>query len=141
MSEAHQRRESIRFSGDVSPSDTETHTFELSEDCTVEDVTVRFYQGPRLDLHVVPFVETGGDRGRRTPLVNFQGSKQYVDGDDDLWPFDCTESVEDGELLGVEVENVDSENTYSFAVDVTVDYAGGAERAAVGVFERLAGVF
>ena len=140
MSETHERRESVRFAGSVNAGDTETETFEVSEDCTVEEVKVRFYQGPRLSLHVVPFVEDGTDRGRRVELVNFRG-KEYVDGDNDLWVFDASEGVEDGEVVGVEVENTDGSNGYDYAVDMTLDYAGGTERAAVGIVERIAGWF
>ncbi|MFC3476111.1 hypothetical protein [Halobacterium litoreum] len=136
-----ERRDSVRFSGQVSPDDTETLTKTVQEPATVEEVSVRFYAGPRLDLEVVPFVDVGeSSQSNRIPLIDFRG-KQYVDGDDDYWIFPVSESIERDDTLGVEVRNVDSSNAYDFSVDVVVDRAGGTQRAASSLFDSIRGVF
>ncbi|WP_363467834.1 hypothetical protein [Halogeometricum borinquense] len=125
MSDTHERRESIRFSEAIPPGETETLRFEVTQDCTVEEITVRIYKGPQLDLHIVPFVERGEDgRRRRTDLLRTEG-KEYIDGDDDRFTFAIEEGVEEDEIIGVEVENTDDTNIYDFACHVTIDRAGG----------------
>lgn len=138
MSETNsERRDSVRFSGQVSPDDTETLTKTVQEPATVEEVSVRFYAGPRLDLQVTPFVDVGeASQSNRIPLIDFRG-KEYVDGDDDYWIFPVSEEIEREDTLGVEVVNVDGENSYDFACDVVVDRAGGTRRAALSIVDSI----
>lgn len=132
-----ERRDSVRFSGQVSPDSTETYTKTVQDPATVEEVSVRFYAGPRLDLQVTPFVDVGeGSQSNRIPLIDFRG-KQYVDGDDDYWIFPVSESVERDDTLGVEVVNVDGTNSYDFSCDLVVDRAGGVRRAGLSILDSI----
>ncbi|WP_058826725.1 hypothetical protein [Haloferax sp. Q22] len=141
MSTNSERKSSLRFAGNVGPDDVETETYALQKDATVEEVAVRIYQGPRLDLQIIPFVERGEPGYReRIPLVELRG-KEYVDGDDDYWIFPTSESVHEGELLGVEVRNIDGSNTYDYAVDMVVDRAGGVTRPVDSFLGQLRRLF
>ncbi|WP_410765789.1 hypothetical protein [Haloferax sp. DFSO60] len=135
------RKSSLRFGGSVGPDDVETETYTLQNDATVEEVAVRIYQGPRLDLRVVPFIERGEPGYRdRVPLVELRG-KDFIDGDNDYWIFPTSEAVHEGEVLGVEVRNVDESNTYDYAVDMAIDRAGGAARPFDSFLSHLRRVF
>ncbi|ELZ87491.1 hypothetical protein C453_04034 [Haloferax elongans ATCC BAA-1513] len=141
MSSNSDRKSSLRFAGNVGPDDVETETYTAQQDATVEEVAVRIYQGPRLDLRVVPFLERGEPGYReRVPLVELRG-KDYVDGDNDYWIFPTSEAVREGEVLGVEVRNVDGSNTYDYAVDMVIDRAGGMARPVESFLSRLRRVF
>lgn len=123
-------RKSHRFSNSVASNDTETETATVKEDATVEQVTVRFYPGARLDLHVQPFIrkQRTPSRTERVDLVELHG-KDYIDGNDDLWVFSVSKTVEEDDEIGVEVENVDTDgNDYNFVTDIELDRAGGANR-------------
>lgn len=145
MSSNTDSRDSRRLSGDVAPGDTETWTWELDQDATVEEVAVRFYPGPQLDLHVIPFAEVNGPSGtRRRRLVNFaeeDQAKEYIDGNDERLTYDVSQPVERTEVVGVEVENLDDQHKYDCAMDVTVDYEGGTNRWFASLADRIRGVF
>lgn len=120
-----ERLSPYRFSDNVGADTTETYTRRIESDATIEHVMIRIYSGAELDLQIKPFVLKGRDR---QPLINYEG-KDYVDGDDDVWPFTMSEPIEEGEEIGVEVTNKDASNAYDFAAHIHVDYAGGVRRA------------
>ncbi|WP_092894104.1 hypothetical protein [Halopelagius inordinatus] len=126
---------SRRFSGTVNADDQETETFAVKQDATIEQVTVRFYQGPRLDLEVFPFVED--EEGRRRSLIEVYGRDAIV-GDNDIFPFAVSEPVRREDVVGVEVTNNDTEHAYAYTVDVTLEREGGVSR---GVLSYIKGVF
>lgn len=135
-------RKSVRFAERIPPGESRTLTYAVQQDATVEQVDVRIYTGPRLDLHVEPFVGVGGatEDGRtdRISLVEIVG-KDYIDGDGDRYTFFPVEGVNgNNDTVGVIFDNVDPENGYDVAVDMTLDRDGNAER---GLLSRLAGVF
>lgn len=131
------RMDSHRFAGEVGPDSDVTETVDVQADATVEEVTVRFYVGPRLDLEVVPFLKRGdGANANQIPLVTFHG-KQYIDGDDDVWIFPISESVREGDTLGVEVRNQDTQHSYDYAVNMALDREGGVERSASSLLGSL----
>jgi hypothetical protein len=122
------RKESVRFAKAVSAGTTEELTYRVEKDATVEHLMVRIYRGAELDLHVKPFIKTGDDDSRRRiDLVQFNG-KDFVDGDGDKWEFPVSEPVKEGDLIGVEAENKDGTYDYDFAMNVTIDRAGGTDR-------------
>lgn len=143
-SDSTEQRDSFRFAGRCDPDSTETLTVEMQDDATVEDVGVRIYQGPRLDLQIFPFVEvdsTGAGVDRKA-LINFPDdpeAKDYIDGNDDDFGFDVSRAVERDEKIGVEVENTDTEHAYDYTVDVIVDYEGGSSRPFAGVVDTVSG--
>lgn len=118
------RMTTFRFADSVDPNTTEEYEETLHAAATIEGIEVRIYPGPELDLRVKLFAVDGADR---RPLINFNG-KEYVDGDNDVWSFDVSEPIDEGEEILVEVENQDANTTYNFAVNMAVDFAGGIER-------------
>jgi hypothetical protein len=119
-------RDNVRFADRVSPSSTETLRHELKRAATVEFINVRIYPGAELDLQLVPFGENR-EGSNRYPLVTLEG-KSHIDGDADRFEFDVSEPVDAGEYIGVEATNQDASNAYDYAVDITVEYAGGLRR-------------
>ena len=139
MNDTTEGRESHRFASQVAGGGSEEHTHKMQEDATVEQVTVRFYPGPRRDLHITPFVERESTRRKdRQDLVELHG-KDYIDGDNDLWVFDVSHEVEKGDTIGVHADNVEPDHDYDFICDVAVDYAGGTSRFG-GLLDRLRGL-
>jgi hypothetical protein len=69
---------------------------------------------------VKPYLKVSED-GPREPLITYEG-KQYIDGDDDKWKFDVIEEAEPGDIVGVEVENVNTQYAYDFATNVSLDW-------------------
>lgn len=119
------RRVSRRFSTTVAGGADDELTLEVEEDATVEEMRIRFYPGPLLDLELRPFIET--EQGRRRDLVTIEGRDTIV-GDDDYFRFRISEEIETSDLLGVEYTNKDSSNSYDFVVDFDLERAGGAQR-------------
>ncbi|RNJ25472.1 hypothetical protein [Halosegnis longus] len=137
-------RDSYRLSTRVAANDTETLTVTAPDPATVEHLRVRFYQGPRLDVEVRPFVEVDGAAGvERYDLVNYADepeAKEYVDGDDDEWPFSVSKPIDENDVIGVEIQNTNPEHSYDVTVDVEVDFEGGLSRPFAGVVDRIRGV-
>jgi hypothetical protein len=133
MTSNSDNRISRRFEPSVSPGGSEELTAEVEADATVEKIEVRFYDGPRLDLGVMPFVRRyeRSDRSRRQDAVDVHGS-DYVRGENDHWPFFVSETVEEGDEIGVEVVNDDEEHRYDAVVNFELDRVGGSSRPLKG---------
>lgn len=117
-------RRSIRFADTVDPGQTIEETWSVENAATVEGIDVRIYRGAELDLHVRPWVSRAGSR---FDLIQFLG-KDYVDGDGDHWEFPVSEAVDVEDEIGVTVTNEDDQYQLDYAVDVTLDRAGGVSR-------------
>lgn len=135
----------IRFATEVSASDEVRLTKEIEEDATIESLSIRFYQGPELAVQVVPKKIPDNGDGRPQVLVDLEG-KEYIDGDGDLWEFNLSEKVEEGDVLEVDIENTAPDDTseelaYDITVDMALDRHGGVLRPIRAVTERLTGVF
>ncbi|WP_380681088.1 hypothetical protein [Salinigranum sp. GCM10025319] len=128
------RRVSRRFSTTATGGADDEVTHEVEEDATVEEIRIRFYPGPLLDLELRPFVET--DEGRRRDLVDVIGRETIV-GDDDRFEFHISEDVRESDVVGVEYVNNDAQNEYDFVVDMDFERAGGSSR----IIDYLRGVF
>lgn len=127
------RKETKRFSVAISPGETITETTTLDHPATIEEVDIRLYQGAENEIAVYPFRERDQDR---VGLVDLYG-KSSIYGDGDYWRFDVSESVEEGDIIGVEVTHEAAEYDFDVDVDITIDQAGGASR----VLSAIAGVF
>ena len=119
------RQASKRFAEEVPPNSTVETTTKIDEPATVEQIQIRFYQGPELDLALLPYRERQGDK---VPLVDLYGREQIV-GDNDTFVFPISEQLHSDDVLGVEATNSNPEYSYDFSVDMTVDRAGGIDRA------------
>jgi len=119
------KRVSRRFSTRAAPGEKDDLAIEIVEDATVEEVTVRFYPGPQLDLEIRPFVEP--DEGNRVSIIDLVG-RQNIIGDDDVFEFHVSEAIERGDVIGVEYNNTDPDNGYDVIVDMEIERAGGVKR-------------
>lgn len=142
-SDSSATRESYRFATTVDADDDAELTVEMQDPATVEDVRVRFYAGPRLDVSARPYVEHNRrQRTDRVDLINFPddpSAKDAVDGEDDDFGFDVSEPVDAGDVVGVEFENVNPDYDYPVTVDVIVDFEGGQSRPLGSVIDRIRG--
>jgi len=124
-------KETKRFSGRVDPQDSVDESIVLDYDATIEEVRVRFYPGPQLDLEVLPYRRSGRS-GDRKGLVDLVG-RPWIVGDNDSWSFDISEPITEGDEIGVKVRNqaatgTDQDLAYDYTVDIVVDGAGGTSR-------------
>lgn len=127
MTQQRDDADNLRFAENVDGGGSVTLTTEMDTAATIEEVRVRIYNGPEWDLHISPFVQIGGDDAPRTDLINYQG-KDYVDGNADHFKFPVSESVTPGDVVGVDVENVEEDWAYDFSVDMDIEYLHGSER-------------
>lgn len=135
-----QTQDTIRIAGSVGPGNEEEFTHEVGSDATIEEVDVRIYAGAELDLRVQPFLEYGPEGERdRLPLITYAGDKTFVDGEGDDWEFPISEPIEEDEVFGLVVENVNADYTYDFAADFVLERAGGTARL-FGVVDDVMGV-
>jgi hypothetical protein len=119
------RQSTKRFSATVPPGETRVLTSTIQEPATVEQVNIRFYQGPELDLLVDPFRQRQNDR---MTLVETNGRESIV-GDADRFVFHVSEQLHADDEIGVRVENTSTEYEYDFQTDMIIEYAGGVSRA------------
>ena len=130
--------DSVRFAESVDPDSSVTLSYELPQDATIEEVTVRIYRGAELDLHVTPWHNPAGGRDVQEPLITFEG-KEYIDGDGDHWEFPLSDGVKEGDTIGVTIDNVSSGSdgyTLDAAADFVVDRAGGSDRGLLSLLRR-----
>lgn len=119
----------LRFATAIGPGESERLEHEVEEPATIEDMTIRFYQGPELAVRARP------RRIRHNspkPLIEYLG-KSYVDGDGDKWEFDVSEPVKKGDVIEVEIDNVADPDpelnlTYDVTIDMHLDREGGESR-------------
>jgi len=134
------RKETKRFSDSIDPGTTWEETTSLNYDATIEQVDIRFYNGPEGSLKVLPFRKRGNDK---LPLVDLYG-RPWITGNADYWRFSVSESIEEGDVIGVEVVNESDQAdpdgngwSYDATIDITLDQQNGASR----VLESIRGVF
>jgi len=127
------RQTTVRFSDTVPPDSTRTYSRAIEEPATAEQLSVRFYQGPELELEIRPLRQRESDA---LPLIDLVG-RDVVVGDDDVFDFEVSEPLEEGDELVMEVTNNSTEYAYDFNADVAIDYLGGTERAVVAIAEGL----
>jgi hypothetical protein len=123
------RRVSYPFRVTVPADTTITLNQPVPRDGTIERIRVRFYAGTELAVRVFPYVQD--ERGTRKPLLSFPvGGKQWIDGDDDSFPFEIREPVfiKPKDRIYVEFKNTQLAGgfNYDVAVDIEVDHAAGA---------------
>lgn len=126
-----QTKEGVSVAKQVPANTTDTETYAVRRDATVESVQVRIYQGAENDLHLKLQVRRRGTE-QVDNLVQRTG-KSYIDGDDDVYHFDISAPVENGDKLRVWYDNNDGANAHNFRVNFDLDYLSGLERIK-GVF-------
>jgi len=124
-------KEAISLSDQVAAGSTQTLTYKVPEEATVERFAVRIYVGAELDLEIDPYIKTDGNEPNRT-LIDLVG-KQYIDGDDDRYEFDLSRSIPDSAEIVLEATNNDGSNAYDYRANLEIDYASGASRFLGGI--------
>lgn len=99
----------------------------VPRDGTLEHLAVRIYEGAENTLRLNIYHEH--TNGGQELLIQPEG-KGYIDGDDDLWPWDLSVPVRQDDKIVVDYENTDGTNAHNFRVTLDVDYYNGLDRAA-----------
>jgi hypothetical protein len=112
----------------VSPDTSGYEGVEMERDGTVESVSVRIYQGAEntLRLRVLRVRD-----GSQIQIVQLHG-KDWIDGDDDVYRWDVSEPVEQGDEVVVQFDNNDPDHPHNYRVNVDVDHSGGTSRSILG---------
>ena len=137
-------KKAVRFATTVNAGESKTLTRTIEKPATIEDLSVRFYQGPELDVHVTPEIVRDNGDGEPRPLVDLNG-KDHIDGDGDLWQFDVSEAADRGDVIEVEIANVANADPelnleYDVTVDMTLDRQWGVLRPIEGAVDWVRGV-
>lgn len=111
-----------KFIGATVPSDsTEMEEFELPRDYKIKHVEARFYPGQQLDLELQPRLNKK-DSDVKIDLVDYEGDKKHLEGDDDTIPLPSNVKAEKGDKIEVKAENQDTNgNAYDYYVVVTLE--------------------
>lgn len=95
--------------------------------CTIEQVRIRIYIGPQLDLILRPYLLRYNEMVE--DLIRYaDGAKQYLDGDDDHIEGFISRPALPGEKVVVWYQNKNLVYPYDFAMDFVIEYAGGVSR-------------
>jgi len=118
----------LSIAREVSPDTSGYEGVEMERDGTVESVSVRIYQGAEntLRLRVLRVRD-----GSQIQIVQLHG-KEWIDGDDDVYRWEVSEPVEQGDEIVVQFNNSDVDNSHNFRLNVDVDYAKGTSRSILG---------
>lgn len=128
------RKETISFRKEIAPNTKETMVERVKADGTIEGMMVRFYRGQELALKVRPYIEHKGKKIE--DLVTYPSTgvivagelvatDKFLSGDDDVFNFDVSVTVENDDYIKIWVHNTSTIYTYNVVVDITVDYIGG----------------
>jgi hypothetical protein len=69
--------------------------------------------------------------GNQVQLVELVG-KDWIDGDHDVYHWDISEPVEQGDEIAVQYDNNDTSNPHNFRSNIDVDHASGTSRSVLG---------
>jgi len=98
----------------------------IKADGTIENIKVRFFAGQEMDLKVKPMLIKKGDM--YVDLINYVGADKELSGDDDIFSFDTSLSVENDDEILIIAQNVNVDFDYTLFCIVQVDYYGGKKR-------------
>ena len=128
-------RKGIYFSSRINSDSTEIEKYNVRNDATIEHAEVRFYPGAQLDLQLK--LEVVDENGTSKEIVDPQGEKDYIAGDDDFFKFDISVPIRKNDEIRIVAENVDQNgNAYDYVVNIEVDRLNGIERLA----DRIGGI-
>jgi len=98
----------------------------IKADGTIENIKVRFFAGQEMDLKVRPILIKKGDM--YVDLIKYVGEDKELSGDDDIYSFDTSISVENDDEVLVIAENKSVDFDYTLFCIVQIDYYGGKKR-------------
>lgn len=105
----------------VPSESTEEEIFDLPRDVVVKHIEARFYPGAQLDLQLQPQL-VKKDSDTVTDLVDYEGDKQHIAGDDDTIPLPTNVEADKGDKIRVKAENTDSSgNAYDYYLIITLE--------------------
>lgn len=120
-------KEIISFRKDIAPNTKDVLAERIKDNCTIEEIRVRFYTGQQGALKVYPFVEHKGHK--MESFFTFPSTtNNYLNGDDDYFVFPVSIPCDYDDYVKVQVENTDGTYAYTCVVDMVIDYAGGKQR-------------
>jgi len=105
----------------VPSNSTEKESFKLPRDVKIKHIEARFYPGAQLDLQLKPQL-VKKDSDTVIDLVDYEGDKQHVAGDDDVIELPSNVEAEKDDTIQVVAENTDtSGNAYDFYLIITLE--------------------
>lgn len=123
MSNGHlieSKKEPILFHKKILANTTDVLAERVKSDGMITSLIVRFYSGQEGSLQVSPFVEHKGNKVEY--MVTFPNtSKTFISGDDDIFTFPLSLSVEYDDFIKVHVKN-NSSYDYDLVCHVIVSY-------------------
>lgn len=131
-------RDGVTLSAAVAPGGEETIRYEAEENSTVEEVSVRLYDGAEFTLRLYPRIERK-DGTNDYDLVELAG-KEYIDGDDELFHWSVSEPLREGDEIVVEAINHDGNNERNFRMNCDIDSLGGTSRGLARIIDLFRGV-
>jgi hypothetical protein len=121
------KKEVISFRKVIPANSTDVLAERIKTDGTIEQLSVKFYQGQQKALKVIPFVEHKGHMIEQM-LTYPSTTDSYLSGDNDYFKYDIVIPVAYDDYIKVQVINTDLVNAMTVVVDVTIDYFGGKQR-------------
>lgn len=124
-----QERYAVLFAREVAAGATGEDTFLIKDACTVEHLSVRFYQGANNELLITPMLRDPD--GVPIPLVRYSstaGVKAFVDGNDDELTFDVSFPAWRNWQLVMQYQSI-AAIALDYKTRVLVDLERGADRA------------
>lgn len=112
----------VPASGDSNAAGATQVEFPVLRACKVTGLLIRFYPGPELSLQLTPYVRYQQERQGLVPFA--PSGKQYIDGDDDIIPFEVDMPARMGSYIGIGYLNTDATNAYDFRVYATLYFGG-----------------
>jgi hypothetical protein len=129
-------RKGVYFSSRINSDSTEIEKYNVRQNATIEHAEVRFYPGAQLDLQLK--LEVVDENGTSKEIVDPQGEKDYIAGDDDFFKFNISVPIEKEDEIRIIAENTDQNgNAYDYVVNMELDRVGGIER----IVNKIGGIF
>jgi hypothetical protein len=112
----------IQFADQIAASSESTEEYEFLADGVLEgQLRIRFYKGSELDLWLYPKlvrIDTEED------IIQYRGTKKYVDGEDDILTWHIRKKVKRGDKLTCRAVNNNATFAYDYRLDASVNYEG-----------------
>lgn len=113
----------LQFGEVVLAGATQTVEYIFEADGVLQGVfRIRFYQGTELDLWIYPVIR--GTDGAETNIIQYRGTKKYVDGENEVLPWNIRKKVKRGDIMRITAVNNDPAHDYDYRVDASVNYIG-----------------
>lgn len=124
MSDPDESRDGITFAEQVPATEEDRLSWKVENPATLEGVSARIYRGAENTLRLNLYhIAQGGEVEIVEPI-----GKDYIDGDDDVYEWQISRSLQVGDRLQVKHHNTDGANAHNYRVNMDIDYNGGLSR-------------